>query len=352
MKEKFNEKYKFFVRTHRKIGILIDSIKGFLITLLILTLIVFFGSAIIHNILRAIEASNNYSGKYKKLYKTGNEMMNLYSEGEGSQTLIILPELGSSSPVLKYKALADSLSSTYKVVISEPLGYGYSLSTKKERTSKNIINELRGALKTAEINGPYVLLAFSNSSIYADYYSKEFPEEVLGIISINGFYPESMENETFKDKYLPNVVSNVNFYSGISFSGFFRWKSYLSPDSFDIDKMQANNSYGKEEIKLYRERLSNRFLTKEMRNECKKLKDNMNELKDFKYSENLTTLQILTTNYRDEYLERGENILKYTTNLVSNKDIQKSRTINGDIGDYLYTDDGIKSLKNLIVMYF
>lgn len=75
------DKLKFFTNTHRKVGILLDSLKGFFIVLILITLIVFFGSAIIHNILRVVEASNEYKGKYKKLYTAGNGMINLYSEG-------------------------------------------------------------------------------------------------------------------------------------------------------------------------------------------------------------------------------------------------------------------------------
>ena len=143
---KLSDKLKFFKNTHRKVGILLDSIKGFLIVVVLIVLITFFASAIIHNIFRVIEASNEYKGKYKKLYTAGNGMMNLYTQGDGEQTLIILPAFGVSSPVIQYKALADSLSVGHNVVIAEPLGYGYSLSTKDERTSKNIVKELREAL--------------------------------------------------------------------------------------------------------------------------------------------------------------------------------------------------------------
>jgi len=350
--EKLKNKLKFLSTTNRKIGILLDTIKGFLIVLILITLITFFASSIIHNIFRVIEASNEYTGKYKKLYTAGDGMMNLYSEGEGEKTIVILPEIASSSPVLKYKAIADSLSTTYKVVIAEPLGYGYSLSTKDERTSKNIVNELREALTNAEIFGPYTLLAFSNSSIYADYYSQEYPEEIAGVITFDAVYPESLENENFKNKYLPNVVSNVKFYSVVAFSGIFRWQTYINPEKFDIDKMQLNDSYGKEEIKLYRNRLANKFLTKEMRKECSKLNDNMKQLKDFKFNENLTTLQIITTSKRDEYLDRQENISKYATNLITNKEIQKVRTVEGSVEDYLFNEEKIRDLKNIIKMYF
>ena len=107
-----------------------------------------------------------------------------------------------------------------------------------------------------------------------------------------------------------------------------------------------------DEIKLYRNRVANKWLTKEMRNEINKIQDNMKELKDFKFNENLPTLQVITTNYRDEYLEREENISRYATNLITNKQIQRIRTIEGDLDNYLFTKEGIRDLKNLINMYF
>lgn len=346
------KKMNIFNKTNIKISILMDSIKGFFIVLIILIGIVFFASSIIHNILKILEVSDENTGKYNNLYYAGDGMVNIFSEGNGDKTFVILPQIGNYSPVVEYKALADSLSNNYKVVIVEPLGYGYSLSTKEKRTSKNVVNELRDGLKNAGIEGPYTLLAFSNSSIYAEYYSQKYPDEVNGIITINAIYPESLKSETFKNKYLPNVISNVKFYSMVSVSGLFRWQSYISPSTFSIDKMQSNNSYSKEEIEIYRNRIANRFLTKEMKNECYKLQDNMKELADYKFNENLPTIQIITTSYRDEYLERAENISKYATNLITNKDIQKVRTVEGEINDYLLTDNKIKDLKSIIKMYY
>lgn len=346
------KKLKIFTKTGRKIGIFLDSVKAFLIIVLLIVLIIFVGSSIIHNILRIVEASNEYKGPYKSLYPCDDSMMNLYTVGDADRVLIILPEIGSASPLFKYKALADSLSTAFKVVISEPLGYGYSLSTKAPRTSENIVNELREALGNAEIRGPYTLLAFSNSSLYADFYSQEYPEEINGVITVDAVYPESLETEKFKDKYLPNVVSNIKFFSFVGFSGLYRWQSYLDIKKYNIDKMQALEYYGEEEIKLYRNRIANKSLTKEMRREASQLYDNMNDLSKFKFNTNLTTLQVITTKTRDEYLERQENIAKYAKDLITNDKIQKIRTVEGSVDDYLYTKEKIRELKNLINMYF
>ena len=146
MKEK-NKKIK---RINRKLGIAFDSVKAIVIILVLLVLIVFFGSAIIHNLLRVGEVSSRYKGEYKKLYSVDDKMMNLYIEGKSDIPLVILPSFGLPSPVIQYKALANSLSKSFKVIIAEPLGYGYSLSTDKERTTKNIVEELRKGLLLKE----------------------------------------------------------------------------------------------------------------------------------------------------------------------------------------------------------
>lgn len=334
---------------------IIDFVKDFLIVWGVKILIVIFIFVIMHNIIKISEISSRYQGEYKNLvsiYEEEKKFMNYYSVGEGDRTIVILPEYATQSPVLKYKALADKLSSDFKVVIVEYLGYGFSLSTKEERSNEKIVGEVREGLQNAGIFGPYILMPFEMSNIYASYYAKNFPEEVSGIISVDGMYAEAIENENFKDEYLPNLISNVKFYSTLSLSGIFRWDSYLNPDKFNIDKMANSGSYGKEEIKVYRNLLANKFLTKAMKNEINKLKDNMKEVVDYKYQDNIPTLQILTTDTVNAYKERNEDINSYAKNLISNKNIQYVRTIDGKLDDYLYGDEKLQELKNLIRFYF
>jgi pimeloyl-ACP methyl ester carboxylesterase len=340
-------------RVNRKLGILLDSIKGFFIAILLFILIVFFASAIIHNLLRVSEVSNKYTGKYKNLYQVADKkMINIYSLGSGEETIVILPGYAISSPVLEYKALASSLSSQYRVVIVEYLGYGFSLSTKDERTNSKIIDEVRAGLQDAQIEGPYILMSFDISNIYANYYASNYPEEISGMISIDAIYAEAINNSTFKDEYLSNMISNVNFYSALSFSGVFRWASYLKPDIFNIDDISNSNYYSEEDVKLYRNFLSNKFLTKAMKNEIKKLKDNMNEVKEYKYSNTLPTLQVLTYTNKSNYIEKDENTNKYAKNLITNNKIQAIHSLEGDLSEYLFDSTKINELKNIINIYF
>ena len=52
--------------------------------------------------------------------------MNVYVEGDGPETIVVLSGAGIASPILDFKNVSDSLSKRYKVVIVERDGYGYS----------------------------------------------------------------------------------------------------------------------------------------------------------------------------------------------------------------------------------
>ena len=52
--------------------------------------------------------------------------MNVYVEGNGPETIVVLSGAGIASPILDFKNISESLSKRYKVVIVERAGYGYS----------------------------------------------------------------------------------------------------------------------------------------------------------------------------------------------------------------------------------
>ena len=65
-----------------KLCVWIDTLKGFLIFLLVWALIIFFGSMIVHHILKMGELSNTYKGEYKTLVEVDDDkMMNVVVYG-------------------------------------------------------------------------------------------------------------------------------------------------------------------------------------------------------------------------------------------------------------------------------
>ena len=147
--------------------------------------------ALLHRILNIYEAT--------KLEQTGQyvivdeKKMNVYSVGEGDTTIVLMPGLGTTAPVLDYEPLATELAKDYQVVIVEPFGYGWSACTTNERSVENIVEELREALKEIGVTGEVVLMPHSASGIYATWYANIYPEEVRAIIGIDCALPRQVE---------------------------------------------------------------------------------------------------------------------------------------------------------------
>ncbi|AIQ58782.1 hypothetical protein PBOR_18965 [Paenibacillus borealis] len=85
---------------------------------------------------------------------------------------------GTASPVLDFKLLIDELTPDYNVVAVEPLVYGLSDETDKERTTENIINEVHEAVQQLGIDR-YILMGHSITGLYGVSYVKAYPYEVL-----------------------------------------------------------------------------------------------------------------------------------------------------------------------------
>ncbi|HKM34309.1 MAG TPA: alpha/beta hydrolase [Lachnospiraceae bacterium] len=129
-----------------------------------------------------------------ELVEVNGHNMSIYTEGEGSKTLVFLSGGGTSSPILDFRSLYSLLSEDYKIVVVEKFGYGFSDIVDEERPIEVILGETRAALTAAGIEGPYVLCPHSMSGIEAIYWAQSYPEEVEAIIGLDMAVPASYEN--------------------------------------------------------------------------------------------------------------------------------------------------------------
>lgn len=344
-----------------KIFGVIELIKDFLVTWGLKILLFLFACMIVHNVVKMSEISTRYTGEYKNLvmvYPEENKMMNIYTVGEGPKTIVVLSGFGIQSPIIQYKALADGLKDEYRVVIVEYLGYGYSMSTKNERTNENIVNEIKKALEVSHIDGPYVLMPHSHANVYAMKFQTLYPELVQAIVSIDGQIPAELKDNYYETK-LKNDVSNINLTSIFELTGFERVLSYVREDIFYIDRMKAMpNNYGKEEISVYRNRIGSNYLSSTMVREIKKLEENLNEMIDYKYPEYLPTLQILASDTIKEYNDAKKNlgakadINELSKSLITNEEIQKVEIVEGDHMMHLTNvNDLVATIKLFLVTF-
>ena len=120
--------------------------------------------------------------------------MNVYVEGDGPETIVVLSGAGIASPILDFKNLTDSLSKKYKIVVVERAGYGYSEDSNQSRDVTEVLSETRQALSQANISGPFIILSHSMASLESLAWQEKYPDEVKALVGLDWALPASYEN--------------------------------------------------------------------------------------------------------------------------------------------------------------
>lgn len=123
------------------------------------------------------------NGQKMHVYAMGHSKGN--GDGNGRQTIVLLPGFGVSLPSADFGPLMRELSQEYTVVCVEYFGVGFSDQVKTARTNANIVEETRTALSLAGFKAPYILMPHSVSGVYSEYYAAKYPEEVSAIIMLD-----------------------------------------------------------------------------------------------------------------------------------------------------------------------
>ena len=120
--------------------------------------------------------------------------INVYVEGDGPETIVVLSGAGIASPILDFKNVSDSLSKKYKVVIVERAGYGYSEDSNQSRGVMEVLSETRQALFQANVTGPFIILSHSMASLESLAWQEKYPDEVKALIGLDWALPASYED--------------------------------------------------------------------------------------------------------------------------------------------------------------
>ena len=126
---------------------------------------------------------------YGETVTVDGRAMNVLVSGDGEETIVLLPGLGTAAPALDFQPLIAELQDTYRVVAVEPFGTGLSDQTDVPRTAENITREVHAALKELGIDR-YTLMGHSISGIYALTYTAAYPDEVTAFVGIDSSVPD------------------------------------------------------------------------------------------------------------------------------------------------------------------
>ena len=108
-------------------------------------------------------------------------------EGTGPRTVIFESGLGDTLSVWD-RIQPQVAAGCARTVSYNRAGYAGSDPAQSERDAANIVAELRAALARRKIRPPYVLVGHSLGGLYMQYFARNYPREVAGLVLVDSSY--------------------------------------------------------------------------------------------------------------------------------------------------------------------
>ncbi|MEU9124120.1 alpha/beta hydrolase [Streptomyces sp. NPDC048506] len=136
-----------------------------------------------------------------RFYDINGRSLLFHRSGIGGPAVVFLP--GASAVGLDHLNIHDRVSQFTTSVLYDRGGTGWSDPADLPRTLAEVAVELRELLRAADVPAPYVLVAHSLGCAYARRFVQLFPEEVAGVVYLDGIVEDW---ETFMPQLRPQKV--------------------------------------------------------------------------------------------------------------------------------------------------
>lgn len=275
------------MKRKKKIWIVIKWIIGIIIIIILLGIIW-------NTICKKIDEAKTKNAYGNSVQIDGKSMVvEIVGEEHDGPPIILLPGLGEPSPILEFRPLANELSKKYKVITVEPLGYGLSDGTKRERTIENIVEELHECVKNLG-EEEYYLMGHSISGLYSLYWSQIYPEEIRGIIGIDPSVPKMTKKENNPFPVSIQFINQMSAYiqKTINITGITRLISINNPKK--IVYADFSYPYSEKELDLFRILTLDKGYNATVMAEMKSLEKNMEVVEDMKIPKEIPVLEFVS----------------------------------------------------------
>jgi pimeloyl-ACP methyl ester carboxylesterase len=120
----------------------------------------------------------------QRLVKIGRRRrLNLLIAGEGEPAVIFAPGGGAST--LEWGPVQHRIAKKTRTVAYDNAGFGFSDPGPLPRTASAIVNDLRAALRAADVPPPYVLVGWSMGGLIMRLFAFLYPQEVIGMVMVD-----------------------------------------------------------------------------------------------------------------------------------------------------------------------
>lgn len=159
------------------------------------------------------------TGRTGQLIKVEGKEMHLYEAGESEIPIVFTGTIGSVAPYVELYPIHNPLSANHHVMVYDRFGYGWSSSTRKSRDIDQICKEIHQLLHYADNPDdedthlkPFIYVAHGRGSLEAIRYAQLYPEDVAGIVFIEGVSPSfcaNYNNIMIIESFLMNGMRNM-----------------------------------------------------------------------------------------------------------------------------------------------
>ena len=264
----------------------------------------------------------------------------VYDAGEGEYTVVLLGADDNPCPTLYLRPLANKLTDSYRVVIIDYPGKGYSGESDAERTTEYFADITHETLSQLGVTENIVLVPKFLSSIYTYRYTEKYPSEVAGFVGLDAVMPEIAEH-----------VLEGNYNSVDEYRWYIRRITRLQKIE---QKIMTATGYVKLQTPLYEyvfqgsglkdyypvmeEMHVRRYMQSAHLNERKNIYDNCESVAGYHLPENLPA-EFLLDNYIKSTNIYGVDWAKQYGKMITNKEIQSVEIISGNPYVIYYNPD-------------
>lgn len=137
-----------------------------------------------------------------QLIDIGNHCrLHIFRMGEGKPPVIL--ECGTGGISLDWFPLQKEISQLTSVYSYDRAGSGWSDASPHSRSIPQVVKELHCLLSLSGVSEPYILVGHSLGGLFIQYYARQYPKEVAGMVLIDSSHPKIYQ-------YLPPQLARKN----------------------------------------------------------------------------------------------------------------------------------------------
>ncbi len=167
----------------------------------------------------SIYYSASHLGRMGYLIEVNGVNMHLYDSGADTLPIVFTADIGSNVPYVDLYPIHNALAQHNRVMVYDKPGYGWSDYTSTSRDIDSIVEEIHTLLHSKDIPGdedtylePFIYVAQGMGALEAIRYAQLYPEDVAGIVFIEGTSPSFLANYNnimIIESFLINILRNT-----------------------------------------------------------------------------------------------------------------------------------------------